>query len=702
MLRGSRLVKNNLFSSVVRSGFIASPSFSTQFLRLQHTKPVEGSNSSETEVKAKPAQKTKAPLSQETLEKRRQEFVQITDAINEKLQHDFESGKSSNELVESFFGLIAKKRFLKDNYKSMQKFSEPINLIISKSINELSDPNQKRIPISPQDILAKAISLGVASAPNFDSVAFYLLKNGEISEVLPLWVSFIEYKTSNNMNYLFGENELVISAIIAYAEITSGKNTDLESLKSLLQITTLPALNSILSKLGRIMPDSEKRYQEIKNALNRLMIASRDPNSLSDLRRAYNAASIENPITVSRIFKDTKFVSETSGKPISLETYVGFMSCFNQVNRAKEIFQIWNDILKSGYSPNIDAWNQLLEASGKIGPFSKRLGQAQGIFEKIKSPNPETYAKLFEIYYKFGEQELAEKLLTTDNLESPIFVNSYLQTLSENSDIKDLEKTLKKLQTSKALFSLATYNSLLARFTKAGDFSKAKRIFNEISEANLSPDIKTFSVILNMTLKSIYSKGDIATTQVIDDILNEMKKAGIAVNDYTISTLIDLLTKDPFTFRSAEFLFKYLKENNKAPVVSYVSIISNAFATGKTKVAEGYLTELLNSGLKLNDGVWAMVFEGWCKDNNVEKSSEYLKLAQSLPQSKAHLNNFSYLFLLRTALNKKSPELAAETFEAIEASKFPLNKLSSVSKRTISELASKGIKIPEYISKETI
>jgi pentatricopeptide repeat protein len=706
MLRGSRLFKSAPTLFKIRGSFTSLPvSSTTIFARLQHTESsetVSKTTNSQKEAKNPPRKSKLIEVTPEVLEQRRlrdERFKESSKELSAAIATEYEAGKSARELSELFFGTIDKNPFLKDRFHAIQAFSNTINTIITRSIEEIADPNQTRIPLSPQDIINKAAFYGVAHPTNFELAANDYLKQGEPQNVLPLWVSYIEYKSSQGRKFYPGEGDFVKSTIIAYAELTAGKNPELENIRQLLQIDALPGLYPIFAQLDKVLPKSNERYKSIKNTLSQLMLASRDPNTITDLARAYAAAGRGDFPSVIRIFSDAKHISELSGTPLSQETLVAFMTCFNLTNHPSEVFEIWNQILKSGTKPTTDAWNQLLDASAKSGPFSNRIGQAHGILSKIPNPNEETSAKLYSIYLKYQEPELAKELLTKENLKSSVFVNTYLRALSTDSDIENLLQQLRRFQNEGIKIKVETYNKILSRLVSSMEFSRAKRLLNEMEAHFVKPDVATFSIILDLTLKSITSRGEIPTEKTIDDCLSTMKEAGIEINNFTITSIMDGLGKDASSYGLAEVLFNNLEIKNKINPVAYVSMISNAFSIGKTDLAEKYFQKLSKSIYGINQPNWAMMFEGWSKNKNVEKAKEYLQKVEALPDFPKQLNKYSYYYLFQLANDQNSIELATETFKILDEYNLASKILSQQTKRVISNLLRKGFPVPESVQK---
>lgn len=687
MLSGTRLGRVGI-SRVLASGAARTTAASVQstsgiiYRRLQSTQTSSSSETTERETDNPDGPTVRKFKSDEA-------YLAARDAIMEKLN----SGSST----EALFGLFIQRLDKLNNAGSRARLGAAVLVpIMERAIAEINAPNQTQIIPSPQELLNKSLLYQAAPREAFVFVARNMFKEEAPNDILSLWVSFLEYKAETGQKTHYREQDLVKLATLAYIESCSiqGVKPDMATLESLLQ-TSAPSQGLVFSELNKLLPNRGDRYQKIRRTIRDFFLSKRDPNSVTDLTNAHEAALAGRAAPVFAALGQARDIAKASGKPLTEDTLVAFMKMLTQVQAAGEATKLWNEIIQAGITPSQQAWNALLLAVSKTGRGRARLGQAEAVLQKMPTRDDSTYATLIQIYVQAKRFDLVEEV-AKDKLTHPIISQAYLQAVASEGNKVKFESTLAKLKEMKIPFTIATYNSILSFHVRTKNYDAVYPVMDEIIAAGVTPDIATYTILIDFTLKTLRDRGELPTEEVFDSFFSEVKRFGLEVNEFTLTAIMDGLSKAG-AIRSAQDLFNHLQKTNKATIVTYISIITAEFSKGRVAEAESHFKEMLSEGYSVRPTHWAALFEGFSQNGRDKSALEYLNALDQNGMALSSLNKFSYYFLLRCALDKKNFELAEKVFEILEKNKSE-GVLSPKTLFTVKELKDAGVEIPEALN----
>lgn len=705
MLSNARLFRSRTVTTALRST-IEATSFSRPVVhkilirRQQHTESTAATINSSNNVEQQESQsfndKSSEQLKQNDFIKsknsRPNPFIDIETEFITKLKNGESVREVHSKLISKLNDIDERSRSSFDGRKS---FGKIFNILMASSLRETNELNI--ITITPYDILTSAIELNCADVINFDYVAKLEYSQGNLQEVISLWVSFLEYSRKLNLKII--AKQLKELTLLSYVEscVIDNKNPNIETALALLQMDNMfngKELHRILNKYLKNNNDdaaaaataNKKRYQSIKPGIESLRLGNKDPNSLIFLEKANLGAELKKIYMIDEAYKEALKTVEITGKKLNEDTLIQFMKFYNKVGQYKTSMEFWNKIIKSGIKPSINAWNSLLETVSNLGPYPNRLLNSQIIFDKISNKNDETYGKMIIIYNKFNQFEKINSIIPKEIINKPYISKIIVQILLSKNKLDEALKLINENIYSKGLkLNLSTYNLIIFSMIKFKKFNEAKKILSEMIQNGIKPDVITYTSLLDMTFKETRKKGEIISDDLISSFLEEMRLNGIEPNFITISSIIDGLGKDSSHIDSAIKLFDYVKKNNLASPPVYTSIISNLFNLGESKKAEMFFKNFIESGYKLTISNWNLMFEGFMKNGNANKSLEYYNLLKKISEENLpKLNVYSIYFLLKVAKFRKNIELANLVLQDQE--KIGFNNFSKPLKKVLEEL----------------
>ncbi|CCH43158.1 Pentatricopeptide repeat-containing protein [Wickerhamomyces ciferrii] len=710
MLSCARLVRSRVVTNIVESGVsrysgsLINRSNLINQLRFQHSESIISNELQNKDLKegddSIPERPKLTKYEQYTYNrnKRVAELKKISETYNsiDSKLIDTDYSRIFDELIDELSTFDVRDRSL---LSTRRDFSPIIKKLLQTAIKS-EDPH-----FTPEYVISRASEISVCDIVAFEDLSRFKLIKGDLSGVLELWVHYLEYKSMENLKA--GGRYIKLFTQLAYYEscANEGKLPDLNILKTLLQGEEEKSLGLLFSVSQDILKDQPKRQKLLLKLINKTKFVNQKPNSLLFLNKAHEAAIQGNTKALEDVYKSVLESSEINEVPVDEQTLVSFMSFFNKVNQRQRTMDLWNDLIKSGINPSTEAWNELLEAVSKIGPFNQRLDQVESIYNQIPKKNDETTAKLIQVYSYLKKHDKIEELITDDLLTKSSIVQSYIQHLSVNNNLIKMEEIFDKFSqgSNSSAININTYNALLNGFIKSRDLNKASALLKSMTTNKIKPDVATYSMIIDLTMKSARRRGEIVNDELITALIQDMKKNGIQVNAYTLTSIIDGLGKDPTYSNTSTVLFNYLERKNLANHVSYVSMIANMLTYGKIDQAEEYIARMISKGYEVNIKYWNMFFDGFAKNQRIDKVKHYYQAFRESGKNGSYpgANKFTFYFLLKAANFGKDVEFANLIFQDIENAKF--GGLSDSTKKVIGNLKKlEGIKIPQIVENQMV
>lgn len=161
-------------------------------------------------------------------------------------------------------------------------------------------------------------------------------------------------------------------------------------------------------------------------------------------------------------------------------------------------------------------------------------------------------------------------------------------------------------------------NSVLSCLVKSGNFESSVKLFHQMKQDGLKPDIVTYSTLLAgcSKLKNGYSKAL--------DLVQELKYNGLIMDSVIYGILLDVCASNS-RCEEAESYFNQMKDEGYSPNVFHYGSLLNAYSiNGNYKKADEIIENMKSAGLVPNKVILTSLLKVYVKGGLFEKSRELL------------------------------------------------------------------------------
>ncbi|KAL8536009.1 hypothetical protein ACS0TY_011591 [Phlomoides rotata] len=202
--------------------------------------------------------------------------------------------------------------------------------------------------------------------------------------------------------------------------------------------------------------------------------------------------------------------------------------------------------------------------------------------------------------------------------------SSYLKFVSSNSHSVKAMEIYSSITDESIRSNVSVCNSTLYCLIKSGKFDSSLKLFNQMKQAGLVPDIVTYSTLLLgcAKLRGGYFKAM--------ELVREIKSRGLHMDIVLYGTLISVCASNN-QCEEAEKYFDEMKSEGHSPNVFHYSSLLNAYAVdGNHEKADELIQEMRSVGLTLNKVILTTLLKVYAKSGLFEKSRGLLDELQSL------------------------------------------------------------------------
>lgn len=264
-----------------------------------------------------------------------------------------------------------------------------------------------------EEYLSLFVKYRVAHQYHFTEVAANLLKNedGKLAiyqKIIQMWVTFIEYDKLNFIPNAFVEtgdariryNKYQLPHIVYYAYVLSCllQNIPYSEKDALrfFETNKLPLYNEVKNTLMNYRVFNRLEFEKFREFLENDRKSKVDPNSITMLNRINRATDRK---VLDDIYSEIAEVCEKRDLKIEERIMVQLMEKYLYYDEYDQVFSMFQNIMKSGISPSIDAWNLVLKAM--INP------------NRFNSATPEQKEEFMQKFERTLKQSLQVALSTT-------------------------------------------------------------------------------------------------------------------------------------------------------------------------------------------------------------------------------------------------------------------------------------------------
>lgn len=355
--------------------------------------------------------------------------------------------------------------------------------------------------------------------------------------------------------------------------------------------------------------------------------------------------------------------------------------------------RIWTNMLKSGMLPDSTTWTtyihglidgrkweeglQALEQLGRIWKSAPPLKPSDTTGEKTTGSNNADDNQR-------DEEPKDESVLRP--LENPVC--AALSGLIHIDKRALIPRVLAWARAHQVPLSNYTYNILLKPIVRHESQAAIQAHLQQMAEANCTPDVVTFTIILNGLVSNptstFHTLPPEAQENTVTSILADMERHGIKPTTYTYSTLLDgLLTPgsrelaDNYTpnVQAARTVLAHMAQQNIYPsTYVYTILITHYFnhrPTPDLPAVSSLWSSIFHSGqvYTLDNIFFDRLIEGYADNNQIEDALKFLHVAPEYGNTPGW---GALVRLLRALIRAKEWGLCEELVEDVEREEGPL------------------------------
>nr|GMD65250.1 pentatricopeptide repeat-containing protein At5g42310, mitochondrial [Ipomoea batatas] len=317
------------------------------------------------------------------------------------------------------------------------------------------------------------------------------------------------------------------------------------------------------------------------------------------------------------------------------------------------------------------------------------LGRSEKLYEAFllsqrQTLTPLTYNALIGACARNNDIEKALNLLTKMRRDGyhPDFVNYSLiiQSLTRSNSVDSamLEKLYAEIEADMIELDMQLLNDITVAFAKAGNVDRALDFLGMIQGNGMSLKRATITAIISglghsgrteeaeavfVELKEGYAKAGCLNDA--EDVVSEMKRSGVAPDEYTYSLLIDACA-NAGSWESAEIVLKEMEANGLQPNSFIFSrILASYRDRGEWQKSFEVLKEMKSCGVKADRHFYNVMIDTFGKYNCLEQAMDAF---ERMKVEGVEPDNVTWNTLIDCHCKHGHHNTAEELFEAMQKS----------------------------------
>ncbi|KAH3660126.1 hypothetical protein OGAPHI_007331 [Ogataea philodendri] len=430
-----------------------------------------------------------------------------------------------------------------------------------------------------------------------------------------------------------------------------------------------------------------------------------DPNSVQLLKSAHSLAVAQKYDSMESLLKRIFVAKEKSQVQFTQKSYAMLMEIYNVSSKYEKTLALWGELVKSGTKPEIDSWNQFLNAHVSSDAPQKllRIESVYKLLTQSVQPNSTTYNIMINGYlsskelnkgldfYKAHKSNVSESELQTlkNTLLAALAKYDYIEQTDSLFNVFTAEAASKNTVFEP---NVQVYNIVLQRLLKKSDFKKAIELGDQIAASNtIVPDSALFSSLFETLTHKADETGISAPLLIQELVSSKVKKIN---NSATITDLVRELANNPATISVAENLMQQLREQKtRLPPQVYNSMVIYESAQGRADKAIQYFYQGLEAGSRLQTWFYNNIFKALSMTGDTDGIRDFYDFVKT--NSKDKPNRVTFYYMLRAAQLKDDHIFAQWTID--ELSEANLANLGDQVPRILERYSKSGLSVPSTL-----
>lgn len=206
--------------------------------------------------------------------------------------------------------------------------------------------------------------------------------------------------------------------------------------------------------------------------------------------------------------------------------------------------------------------------------------------------------------------------------------SSYVKFMGKSLSCVEAIEIYSSIKDRSIKFNVSVCNAFLSSLVKNGKSESSLKLFTQMKQGGLVPDVVTYSTLLAgcAKVKDGYCKAL--------ELVQELTSNGLQMDSVTYGSLLSVCASHK-EFNEAAKYFQKMKDEGHSPNVYHYSSLLNAYsADGNCEKAEALIEEMRSAGLVLNKVIYTTLLKVYVKRGLFEKSKELLKELEALGYAK--------------------------------------------------------------------
>ncbi|KAH7055902.1 hypothetical protein B0J12DRAFT_656126 [Macrophomina phaseolina] len=348
---------------------------------------------------------------------------------------------------------------------------------------------------------------------------------------------------------------------------------------------------------------------------------------------------------------------DSSAVEIPPKLYNLFLEAFMALKQPDRAIQIWNHMIENGTHPTVKAWTAMLTGCGKAkdiygleqmwvrmlnsGIQPDAHAWSSRIFGIMSAGKTEHGLRVLEEMGKIWVEACKrvqaggkKKSLQVDEANLParpstVVLNGAITALSQMPPRH--HRYIARVLAWGRSFGIApdvfTFNALISLSLKRDNAPEAMKLLQQMEEAQVQPDIATFTIILNSIFRnpSTAALSQEEQNEKVMDVLQNLEAKGIQANAHVYSTLIDGLLKRHDNQQAAKAVLNHMVAKKIAiPPHIYTILMTYYFQREDFDSIEALWTQIQSSGTVVDMVFYDRMIERYAAIGDTGKMTTFL------------------------------------------------------------------------------
>ncbi|CAK9435315.1 uncharacterized protein LODBEIA_P57200 [Lodderomyces beijingensis] len=552
------------------------------------------------------------------------------------------------------------------------------------------------------EVLQFLTSHQIAHQYHFTEVAISLLQNkpdpAQYHRVMQLWARYLEYKNSSpvfvGMSLKDGEAKYTgyhLPNLSYYAYVMACEGEGLtyseENAKKFSNNDTVPAVYMLKRTLEEVKVFSKPEFAKLKRVLDEFRLGQVNPNSAKMLQKIY---SLRDRRELDSIYAEIVQVSSKQGIKIDERVLVAMMDRYFYIDEYDDVFNMFQNILKSGIKPSIGAWNVVLRATINPNRFAKASAKQKrefmSNFKKMLATieaskvafDEETLGSIVSAFAIANDFDSAEQHIKQHpQLNGNAAKDGVLCGLVFNHRIDDAEHRMREyMKEGNYKPSATVLNMFMSHYAQKKNYKAVRGINEFMQEHGIPETVHSLTTLVGAYVNALIDKGK---TPSFEGILHTLK--GATKNEHTLSAVLNGLV-DSGNMVAARVLYKHMMETKPRSSAIQSKMLQGELSHGDIPIAV-QIFDYYISNINNDARIWNIMIKNLLT-RDTPLALEYYRRMKNDPGVRP--NRFTYYFILNYLLSKRNHKLIslvlADMAELPDADYVPemVKMLSRVSK----------------------